>query len=165
LKGVPDSRHVAISTGHSGYRSEPPYAPGIAGPEYPFGAETLAPGANPIYEGVRQALRLLGFDAACYGRREWNPLGEMVQPGNIVVLKPNFVRDFRETQAGDADCLITHGSIIRAVLDYVYIALQGEGRIIIADAPQNDADFYALRRMAGLDEIQEFYRRHERSTV
>ena len=81
-------------------------------------------------------------------------------PGNTVVLKPNFVRDFRETQAGHGDCLITHGAVIRAALDYVYIALQGRGRIIIADAPQNDADFEAIRRIAGLDEIQEFYRRH-----
>jgi len=83
-----------------------------------------------------------------------------VRPGDTVVLKPNFVREFRETQPGHGDCLITHGSVIRAVLDYVYIALQGRGRIIIADAPQNDADFDAIRRIAGLDEIRDFYRRH-----
>jgi len=57
-------------------------------------------------------------------------------------------------------CLITHGSIVRAALDYVYIALKGKGRIIIADAPQNDADFDAIQKIAGLDEIQRFYRRH-----
>jgi hypothetical protein len=45
-------------------------------------------------------------------------------------------------------------------LDYVYIALKGKGRIIIADAPQNDADFDAIRQITGLDEIQEFYRQH-----
>ncbi len=74
--------------------------------------------------------------------------------GNTVVLKPNFVRHFRETQAGHEDCLITHGAVIRAALDYAYIALQGRGRIIIADAPQNDADFDEIRRMAGVDEIR-----------
>jgi len=42
----------------------------------------------------------------------------------------------------------------------VYIALQGKGRIVIADAPQNDADFDEIRRIAGLDEIQRFYRRY-----
>jgi hypothetical protein len=42
----------------------------------------------------------------------------------------------------------------------VYIALQGRGRIIIADAPQNDADFEAIRRIAGLDEIRDLYHRH-----
>jgi hypothetical protein len=102
----------------------------------------------------------LELDTEHYGQKGWNPLGEIVHPGNTVVLKPNFIRDFRETQQGNDDCLITHGSVIRAALDYVYIALKGEGRIIVADAPQNDADFDAIRRIAGLDEIQEFYRRH-----
>jgi hypothetical protein len=56
--------------------------------------------------------------------------------------------------------LITHGSIIRAVIDYVYIAHGRRGRLVIADAPQNDADFGAIRRMAGLDELQAFYHRY-----
>ena len=38
-----------------------------------------------------------------------------------MVLKPNFVRDFRESSPDHGDCLITHGSVIRAVLDYVYV--------------------------------------------
>jgi uncharacterized protein (DUF362 family) len=153
------SAQVAISTCSDGYPSEPPYSPGVAYIEYPFGADALSNDANHAYEGVRDALRLLELDAGHYGRQNWNPLGEIVRPGDTVVLKPNFVRDFRETHQGHEDCLITHGSIIRAALDYVYIALKGEGRIIIADAPQNDADFDAIRRIAGLDEIQEFYRR------
>jgi len=121
--------------------------------------KSLVKEVNVAYEGVRDTLRQLGFDVEHYGQADWNPLGQIIHPGNTVVLKPNFIRDFRETQANHDDCLITHGSIIRAVLDYVYIALKGEGRIIIADAPQNDADFDAIRRIAGLDEIQDFYRR------
>jgi uncharacterized protein (DUF362 family) len=151
---------VAISTGHNGYPSEPPYSADTAYPEYPFGPGTLAKEVNPPYAGVRDALRLLKLDVEHYGRGNWNPLGEIILPGNTVVLKPNFIRDFRETQPGYENCLITHGSIIRAALDYVCIALKGEGRIIIADASQNDADFDTIRRMAGLDEIQEFYRHH-----
>ena len=56
------------------------------------------------------------------------------------------------------NCIVTHGAILRAVADYVYLALRGEGRLIIADAPQNDADFTALREIAGLDVLREFYR-------
>ena len=160
MNEVLSSSQVAISTGHDGYPSESPYSPGAAYPEYPFGPGTLAKEVNPPYAGVRDALRLLKLDAEHYGRGNWNPLGEIILPGNTVVLKPNFIRDFRETQPGHENCLITHGSIIRAALDYVCIALKGEGRIIIADASQNDADFDAIRRMAGLDEIQEFYRHH-----
>jgi uncharacterized protein (DUF362 family) len=151
---------VAVSTGHVGYPSVPPYSPGAAYPEYPFGHEALADKVNHAYEGVRDALRLLELDVEHYGQEGWNPIGEIIKPGNTVVLKPNFVRDFRETQSGHEDCMITHGAVIRAALDYVCIALKGEGRIIIADAPQDDADFDAIRRMAGLNEIQEFYRRH-----
>ena len=157
MNEVLSSTQVAISTGHDGYPLAPPYSPGVAYPEYPFGPEALADEANCAYEGVREALRLLKLDAEHYGRGNWNPLGVTVHPGNTVVLKPNFVRDFRETQSGHEDCLITHGSVIRAALDYVYVALKGEGRIIIADAPQNDAEFNEIRRIAGLDEIQEFY--------
>ena len=160
MNEVLSSSQVAISTGYDGYPSEPPYSPKVAFPEYPFGSKGLAVDANHAYVGVRGALRLLGLDVEHYGRREWNPLGEILQPGNTVVLKPNFIRDFRETRTGHENCLITHGAIIRTALDYVYIALKGQGRIIIADAPQNDANFDAIRRIAGLDEIQEFYRRH-----
>jgi uncharacterized protein (DUF362 family) len=155
-----NSTQVAVSTGHDRYPSESPYSPSGCYPECPFASDTLAKETNHAYEGVRDALRLLKLDVEHYGRKEWNPLGEIIRPGNTVVLKPNFVRDFRETQPGHEDCLITHGSVIRAALDYVYIALQGRGRIIIADSPQNDADFDAIRRMAGLDEMQAFYRRY-----
>ena len=151
---------VAVSSGHDRYPAEPPYSPGTAYPEYPFARGTLAPEVNHAYEGVRDALRLSRLDEEHYDCKSWNPLGEMIHPGDTVVLKPNFVRDFRETRVGHEDCLITHGSIIRAAVDYVYIALGGRGRIVVADAPQNDADFDAICRMAGLDGIRGFYRRH-----
>lgn len=114
---------------------------------------------NDAYEGVRAALRLLQLDKNNYGRSEWNPLEYIILPGDTVVLKPNWIRDFRETQSGHDNCLITHGAIIRAVLDYAYIALEGKGRVIIADAPQDDADFDMILKITGLSEIQEFYRR------
>jgi uncharacterized protein (DUF362 family) len=157
---MPPASLVAISAGQARYTTTPPYSPVTRYPEYPFGEMNTAEESNPAYDGVRGCLHLLGLDTERFGKREWNPLGSLIRPGDRVVLKPNFIRDFRETQAGHEDCLITHGAIIRAVADYVYIALCGRGRIIIADAPQAEADFAAIRRMAGLDEIQEFYRRH-----
>jgi len=45
-------------------------------------------------------------------------------------------------------------------VDYIHIALKGKGRIIIADAPQQEADFDAIRGITGLDSIQDLYRRH-----
>ena len=159
------SSRVAVSVGSERYPFSPPYSPGRAYPEYPFGSGTLSRDANGAYDGVRNALKLMDLDVAHFDQKDWNPLGGIIRPGDTVVLKPNFIREFRETQAGHADCLITHGSIIRAVLDYACIALQGRGRLIIADAPQNDADFDAIRRITGLDEIQEFYRRQSHFDV
>jgi uncharacterized protein (DUF362 family) len=157
MTAVPTTSWVAVSAGHNGYPSAPPYSPATAFPEYPFYPHALTDSINPAYDGVRSALHLLGLDAEHFGQKDWNPLGGIIKPGNTVVLKPNFIRHFRETQEGHDDCLITHGAVIRAAADYVYIALGGRGRLIIADAVQNDADFAVIRRMAGLDEIQEFY--------
>ena len=126
MSGIIDilaSSDVAISTQNAGYPSVSPYSPSVAYPEYKFGSDTLSIEVNHAYEGVRDALRLLGLDAEHYGQRNWNPLGQVVCPVNTVVLKPNFIRDFRETRPGHEDCLITHGSVIRVVLDHVYIAL------------------------------------------
>jgi hypothetical protein len=46
------------------------------------------------------------------------------------------------------------------VLDYVAIALQGEGRVVIADAPQCETTFSRIRDFTGLDAIAEFYAKH-----
>ena len=151
------AHEVAVATGFDAY-GPPPFSPDQAWPEYPFGCDRIGARPNPAYAGVRTALQLLGLDRSGFGTVAWNPLGELIRPGETVVLKPNFVRDFRETQLGHGNCLITHGAVIRAVADYVYRALQGEGRIVIADAPQNDADFAQIRLIAGLDALQAFYR-------
>jgi len=149
---------VAVATDADGYPDGPPYSPAVAPVEYPFNPADATGALNAAYDAVRTALRLLELDAERFDTAEWNPLGAVVEPGMTVVLKPNFVRDFRESSPDHGDCLITHGAVLRAVADYVVIALRGRGRLIIADAPQNDADFGAIRRIVGLDALQAFYR-------
>ena len=152
--------NVAVACGPARYVASPPFSPDTAFPEYPFADTGGLAKQNPAYDTARTALRLLGLDGARFGSRDWNPLRRFIQPGNTVVIKPNFIRHFRDSCPDHGDCLITHGSVIRAVLDYVYIALAGKGRAVIADAPQDDADFEALREIAGLDALRDFYRRH-----
>lgn len=159
------SSEVAIAMGPADYGGPGPFSPDCAFPEHPFPASSLTQRPNPAYATVREALRALTLDAPRYGSRDWNPLGAVIRPGDTVVLKPNFVRDFRETQPGDGDCLVTHGAVIRAVLDFAYIALQGRGRLIVADAPQNDADFSVIRRIAGLEAIVDLFTRELGFTV
>ncbi len=99
---------------------------------------------------------MIGLDKDRYGTEYWNPLGEFIQPGARVVIKPNFVSHHRPF-INDKDSITTHGSVVRAVIDYVFLALRGEGEIIIADTPLQSANFEKLVREAGLDAIQELY--------
>lgn len=150
---------VAIAIGFDAY-GDAPYHPSSPPPEYPFDQSAATGAPNPAYDAVRESLRLSGMDADRYGKADWNPLGDIIKPGDTVVLKPNFVRDFRESSPDDADCVITHGAIIRAALDYAHIALQGTGRLIVADAPQNDCDFDGVKRITRIESVLEFYERH-----
>ena len=150
---------VAIAAGFTGYAATPPWHPATAWPEYPYASAGLSR-SNPAYDGVRQALVLLGLDAAHLGSAAWNPLGTLVRPGDTVVLKPNFIRDFHDEPERGVECLITHGSVIRAVLDYVARALQGRGRVVVADAPQCEASFERIQVITGLNEIRAFYAEH-----
>jgi uncharacterized protein (DUF362 family) len=161
----PHARRVAMAWGPAQYDAAPPYGAGEPVPELRRLGVPVGDRPNGAHATVRESLRRLGLDAERHGSADWNPLGAWVRPGDTVVIKPNFVRHFRETLPGHDDCVTTHGSVIRAVLDYACLALGGHGRLIIADAPQNDADFEVLRHMAGLDAITEAYRAHLGITV
>ncbi|MCS6924202.1 MAG: DUF362 domain-containing protein, partial [Fimbriimonadales bacterium] len=139
------------------YPKTPPYHPDAAYPEYPF-KNHIASEPNVAYESVRGALHLLGLDAERFGTPEWNPLAEIIAPDDLVVIKPNMVRDFHEFREEGTDALITHGSVVRAVVDYVYLAKGGKGGVIIADSPQNDADWDGLWREFAYDDLLTFYR-------
>jgi uncharacterized protein (DUF362 family) len=142
-----------LKGGQIDYCREPLFHPGQRYPEYPFGDTCQC---NPAYAAVRELLRQAGMDEARYGRSTWNPLGEIIRPGNSVLLKPNFVRHYNK--AGGIEPLITHGSVIRAVLDYAALALDGTGTITIADAPYLDADFGEIARLTGIGRVAEYYR-------
>jgi uncharacterized protein (DUF362 family) len=137
------------------YEVRPPFSPKEAYPEYPFD-DAGSSGENKVYEAVRNCLLLMGLDAARFGTAQWNPLGEFVEPGQRVVIKPNFVLDFHGF-GWSLESVITHGSIIRAVLDYVLLALRGKGTVRVGDAPLQSADFGKIRQFSGLDAVLNFY--------
>jgi len=139
----------------AGYPTVAPYHPLAAFPEYPFPGQ-LGLDFNFVYSGVRRLLYQLRLDQARFDTPAWNPLGEFLKPGMTVVLKPNFVAH-RNRGGGDLYAVITHPSVIRAVADYCYIALQGEGRIIVADAPQYDCDWAKLMDITGLPQVADLY--------
>jgi len=138
------------------YPSTPPYDPEVKYPEYPFDLEeTYNAERNDIYRMIREMFINSNMDHQNYNSPNWNPLGEYIKPGNTVLLKPNLVMHRNPTEKNDKEleCLITHPSIVRCLFDYIYIALKGSGKIIIADAPVQDCKFDILLQKSGYEKL------------
>ncbi|MDR4498074.1 MAG: DUF362 domain-containing protein [Candidatus Scalindua sp.] len=114
--------------------TEPRYA------EFPFSATD-----DPIYRSLKALF------AAAYKDSE-NPFKKWVSPGGTVVIKPNWVRDFNPANQ-DIDCLLTHASIIKYMMDWSARALDGQGTIIIADAPLQSCDYERLLEITSVKEL------------
>lgn len=145
-----------VATGNTTpeYNNDPPFHPDIGYPELPYTECSHNP--NHPYNLLRDLLHRLGYGGEHYGTPQWNPLGTIIYPGQTVLLKPNFVLSFNSS-GDDLFSVVTHPSILRALIDYAYIALKGTGRIIIADAPQMDCNWDQLMAALRLDSIQSFY--------
>ncbi len=137
------------------YPKSAPYAPAVAYPEHEFGAVGTEP--NPVYDGVRATFAAAGLDAARFGTAEWNPLGELIAPGETVVLKPNMIKEFHPRHADGWQWVLTHGSVVRSVADYVAKAVKPSGRVVVADAPQTDSSFTTMVEMLGFDRLRDLY--------
>lgn len=149
---------VSVARAEGAYPADFPFHPGQAYPELAGHAVSAAP--NPAYHAVRECFRLLGCDEANYGTPRWNPLGDLVRPGQRVFIKPNLVaHEYRASSGrqGDLFSVITHPAVVRAVADYVALALRGEGEIVIGDNPSIDADFSLLCQKTGLNRFADFY--------
>lgn len=147
------SKKVAISTLFDDivYPSAAPFPPDSEYPELKFkigrGREK-----NRIYKLGRQLLKDMGLDPVHIGTSRWNPFGVMIKPGQKVLVKPNMVRHFH-LGGGDFNAVVTHGSLVRFVLDYAGLALNGQGEITVGDAPVQSADFNKLSEITGLRQI------------
>lgn len=100
---------------------------------------------------LRNLFEDAGLDSARYGTTEWNPLGDLIAPGDKVVLKPNWVMDKNRLPGGSTECLVTHTSVIEAVLHYVVKARPAS--IIVGDAPIQSCDFDNLREVCALNDL------------
>ena len=96
-----------------------------------------------VKESVHHALASLGV--------VWR---ELVRPGERVLLKPNFIRESHTARPNEWEQIITHGAVITAVAEAVAEAMEGQGTITIADAPQTDSDFDRICERAGLAKLR-----------
>ncbi len=137
----------------SEYPKNAPYNPEENYAEYPFEfIDNDKQYKNDVYRMIRELFINCKMDFEHYNSVEWNPLGMYIKPGNTVLIKPNLVKHDNPAE-GDAqrkfDCMITHPSVVRCLFDYVYIALKGKGKIIIADAPVQGCKFDLLLQKSG----------------
>jgi len=135
------------------YPSNPPFNPPKIYPEDPIQGNVDK--SNLVYASVRKMLALMKLDAKNLGTPEWSPLSTYVPKGGTVFIKPNLVYD-RNLSGDSIFAVITHASLVRAIIDYAYKAVGDSGRIIVADAPQHDADFQKIMELTGLKETVEY---------
>jgi uncharacterized protein (DUF362 family) len=133
------------------------FSPSERFPEYPF--RDVATRPNQVYRAVRDCLLQLGLDAKNAGRPEWNPLGEFIEPGSKVFILCNFVYHRRPNES-KLDFLgkCTHGSVVRAIIDYVYIATGSTGTIQFGNAPLQSCSWKQVLSDTESDAVLSFYR-------
>lgn len=131
------------------------FRPSETYPEYLF-QEDVSTAENGVYDAVRESFHLCAMDEEKYGTSEWNPLGTIIKPGDHVLIKPNMVMDTNPSGEG-TDCLYTHPSVVAAIIDYVLIALKGQGQIAVGDAPMQECDFEKLIAESGYAALMDFY--------
>ena len=146
------------------YPLHAPFEPSQRYPEYPFDKNSVLDITedNQVYDAMRGVLKSCDLDRNNYGTSSWNPFGGWVKPGDTVLIKPNLVMDHNpaeQDQIRGLQCMITHPSIVRFIFDYIVIALQGEGTIIVGDAPVQDCDFEQVKRLSGYDRLFDFMKR------
>lgn len=139
------------------------YRPDKLYPEYLFGQEEVSDEKNDVYEMIRQLFWEMGFDKENFGMPSWNPLGQFIKRGQTVLIKPNLVLDKNTAEKNrkrGMDCLITHPSVVRCIIDYVLIALGESGKLVVGDAPIQNCDFDKLIRSSGYQILEKFYQTH-----
>lgn len=137
----------------SHYCLKAPFNPPQIYPELPFIKKTNKD--NLVYSMVRDLFAKLGMDRENKGTSKWNPFREIIKPGDKVLIKPNLVTHCHYLGENALYSTVIHGSILRPVIDYVYLALGGKGSILIADNPVEHADFKLIMEFTGIQTMAE----------
>lgn len=133
--------------------NSPLFHPSVKYPEYPFGDACISSTDNEVYDMIRESFLGLDLDKEHFGTSEWNPLGDIIHPGDTVVIKPNMVKHCGTIP--EYECTLTHPSVVRAAIDYCVIAQAGN--IIVGDAPIQGADMNKIVHDLYYDKLICFY--------
>jgi len=139
----------------SPYPRVSPFSPGQVFPEIRWDKGKGQP--NQVYNQIRTVFHDAGLDSTRFNTHAWNPLGKLISPGSTVFLLPNFVMHRRASETEEEFLAkVTNGSVIRAVLDYVILALNGSGKIYLGNAPIQGCNLQSLLQDLGIVEMVEF---------
>lgn len=115
--------------------------------------------SNHVYKNIRNLFIKAGYDRKNLHTTKWNPFRDYINDGQVVVIKPNLV--YQETKEQlNTNCLTTHPSIIRPILDYLVLLQIKDNiqiKIVIADAPIQGADFSLIILQNSLKQLIESY--------
>ena len=137
------------------YPNKAPYHPDE---KYPEILGTELDSENGIYECVRNTLISLRMDFEHIGTKKWNPFQKIIKPGMTVFIKPNTCTH-EHLLNKDIFSAIIHASVLRPILDYVCIALNNDGKIIIGDSQLIYADYQNAMEQSGINALLEWYRK------
>lgn len=79
----------------------------------------------------------------------------IIKKNDWIVIKPNLVKESKETDPNEWKSVITSPKLIREVAEYVCEKLGGTGKITICDAPQTDSRFKKIAQLLDLYKLAE----------
>jgi len=133
------------------------YYPDELFPEYQQGH--ISSKANPVYRAVRDCLLQADLDPINRGTAAWNPLRRFIPRGSRVFVLCNFANERRPSETiQDFRSRCTHGSVIRAVVDYILLAVGREGRVQIGNAPTQFCHWNQVLDDTGAIDALNFYK-------
>lgn len=122
--------------------------------KYPLGYKD----EDLIYKNVEKVIFDMGLDVDNYGTPSWNPFSEIIKEGDNVVIKPNLVLHVNGP-SNDIDAVVCHAAMMRPVVDYALKALNGTGKLVIADAPMGNANFEEVIKRNGVTKLVDEYKK------
>lgn len=133
------------------------YSPNEHFPEYQHAH--IATRENRVYRAVRDCFVQSGLDNQNLGTPAWNPLRQFIPRGSRVFVLCNFANERRGDETVEnyrSRC--THGSVIRAVVDYILLAVGNEGKVQIGNAPTQFCHWDQVLEDTGAIEALKFYK-------
>jgi len=140
------------------------FSPSECYPEYQFKHTASRP--NLVYRTVRECLLKGGLDKFNVGKASWNPLRYLIPEGSSVFVLCNFVYHKRPYESwSDFYAKCTHGSVLRAVIDYILLAVGETGNVKFGNAPVQSCNWDRILEETGAAKVSEFYNKDGRFSV